>query len=197
MRFFRISGIVVGLVIAGIPAMGAPPKSMDKREVTLSEAETGAVKEFETKLADYAALHQQLEANLDKMPENATPEQIDKRRIQLRAQIKTARVGAKQGDFFNPGMLTLVKRVCATKTSGTGDGQEVKSTIMDENPGRLVDVHVNDRYPDGVPVSTMPAQLLEALPKLNDYMEYRFLGKRLVLVDAGAGVVLDITPDVL
>ncbi len=43
----------------------------------------------------------------------------------------------------------------------------------------------------------MPVQLLENLPKLPEYVEYRFLGKRFVLVDAGAGLVIDITPDVL
>lgn len=126
----------------------------------------------------------------------AKPEEIDEHRDQLRGQIKSARVGAKRGDFFTPGMEALVRRVCATTTAGS-EGEEVKSTIMDENPGKLPSITVNDRYPDSVPVTTMPTELLEALPKLSEYLEYRFLGKRLVLVDAGAGVVLDYTPDVL
>jgi hypothetical protein len=86
--------------------------------------------------------------------------------------------------------------VCSTTANGS-DGEQVQSTIEDENPGRMPTVKVNDRYPDGVPVTTMPSQLLAALPKLNQHMEYRFIGKKLILVDAGAGMVLDITPDVL
>jgi hypothetical protein len=48
-----------------------------------------------------------------------------------------------------------------------------------------------------VPVTTMPAQLLETLPKLQAPVEYRFVGERLVLVDAAAGMVIDFTPNVL
>lgn len=194
-RFFLITGATVALVVAGIYAIGAPPPSMDKRG-QLSESETQAVRDFETRLKDYAALHLEMEGNLEPIGESAKPEEIDAQRQQLRGLITTARVGAKQGDFFTPGMLALVKRVTKATTSGS-DGEAVKSTIMDENPGSIPVLTVNDRYPDGVPVATMPTELLEALPKLNDYMEYRFVGKRLVLVDAGAGIVLDFTPEVL
>jgi hypothetical protein len=217
-RFFILTSAALALVIIGIYAIGAPdtepqdqkdppvpvkagetpaqqtPASMDERTVQISEAEAEAVKEFDKKLAEYAALRQELESNLDPLDDQATPAEIDEHRNALRAQIKTARVGAKPGSFFNPGMLALIKRVCAVKV--TGDGA-VKSTIMDENPGKLPDVHINDRYPDGIPVTTMPAQLLEVLPSTSDFVEYRFIGKRLVLLDASAGVVLDITPDVL
>ena len=39
--------------------------------------------------------------------------------------------------------------------------------------------------------------LASTLPKLPEYMEYHFVGKKLVLVDAAAGVVVDFTPNVL
>ena len=169
---------------------------MEDRPVALSEAETKAVQDFEIRLKEYIALHQKLEANLDPLSEEASPEDIDEYRTQLRAQIKTARVGAKRGDLLTPGMEKLVKRVCSETFAGK-DGQQVKSTIMDENPGKLPDVSVNDRYPDGVPVTTMPAQLLETLPKLQTPVEYRFVGERLVLVDSAAGMVIDFTANVL
>ena len=195
-RFFSLTGIAVLIAIGSMYATGAPPESMEKRDVTLSGPETEAVKKFELQLAEYQKLRDQLEDNLDPLGEEATPEEIDEHRAQLRAAIKTARVGAKPGDFFTPGMESLVKRICRQAATGS-NGKEVQSTIMDENPGKLPQVGVNDRYPDGVPVATMPAELLDALPKLNPYMEYRFLGKRLVLVDAGAGMVLDVTPEVM
>jgi hypothetical protein len=180
-------------------ATGAPPEkpdSMQNRTVALSEPETEAVKGFEARLKDYAVLREKVVATAEPLSDNATPEEIDKHRQQMRGMIETARTGAKQGDFFTPGMVGLVKRVCAVKVAGKDD-KAVKETIMDENPGQLPSVGVNDRYPDGVPVTTMPSQLLEALPKLDPYLEYRFIGKRLVLVDASAGMVLDMTPDVL
>lgn len=206
-RFFAVSGVIVALAIAGIYALKAQPdapqskdnppqpKSMENRPVELGETATADVKQFEDQVIKYAELHKQLEGNLDALSTNATPEEIDAHRTQLRAAIKTARVGAKRGDLFTPGMETLVRNLCNTKTRGD-DGKEIKETIMDENV-KMPAITVNEHYPDGVPVTTMPAQLLETLPKLPEYMEYHFVGKKLVLVDAAAGLVVDFTPDVL
>ena len=69
----------------------------------------------------------------------------------------------KQGDFFTPEMEALVREAGKTLSR---EGEEIESTINDENPGKLPSVGVNDRYPDGIPVTTMPGQLLETLPKL-------------------------------
>jgi hypothetical protein len=195
-RFFSISGVIVALGIAAIYTIGAQPVSMENRSVQLTDTETAAVKKFETHVNDYASLHKQVEGNIASLDKNATPEEIDAHRTQLRAAIKTARTGAKRGDLFTPGMEAMVRRMCATKVKDGSDGQEIKSTIMDENV-KMPDVSVNEHYPDGVPVTTMPAQLLETLPRLPEYMEYHFVGKRLVLVDAAAGLVVDYTPDVL
>jgi hypothetical protein len=214
-RFFTISGLIVAVAIVAILAIGAPPssidkstdnptaqppssqpKSMDNRTPTLSAQETAAVKDFQQQVQQYADLHKKLEGNMPQLTDKATPEEIDAHRTQLRAAIKTARVGAKRGDVFTPAMETLVRRLCNNKVNDGQDGQEVKNTIMDENV-KMPAISVNEHYPDGVPVTTMPPQLLETLPKLPEYMEYHFVGKKLVLVDAAAGVVVDFTPNVL
>lgn len=111
------------------------------------------------------------------------------------ALIKTARADAKRGDLFTPGMLALVKRVLAGVVGGP-DGATIKASIMDENPG-VPNLAVNDRYPDAIPLSTMPPQVLKALPKLEEELEYRFVGERLVLMDAQAHTIIDFTDDVL
>jgi hypothetical protein len=43
----------------------------------------------------------------------------------------------------------------------------------------------------------MPPQVLKALPKLEEDLEYRFIGERLVLMDAHAHIIVDFTDDVL
>ena len=43
---------------------------------------------------------------------------------------------------------------------------------MDENTTTLK-LAVNTRYPDDLPVSTMPPQVLAMLPKLPEELEYR------------------------
>lgn len=177
------------------PPSATEPASKDTPDIVLTDAETQAVKEFEARIADYAALHQKLEATLPPLPDKATPEQIDQHQQALVALITTARKNSKRGEFFTPGMEALVRRALGALVGGP-DGKSFKATIMDENPGSL-DVGVNDRYPDVAPVTSMPVQLLETLPKLPADLEYRFLGKSLVLVCTSARIVLDLTPNVL
>ena len=160
-----------------------------------SAAETQSVVAFQARLADYVALHRQLEAGLPKLSNKASPEQVDANQRNLGLLIKNARSDAKRGQLFAPDMEALVKRTLAAIVSGA-DGRLMKASIMDENPG-VPNLNVNDRYPDSVPLSTMPPQVLESLPKLDEDIEYRFIGERLVLMDAHAHIVIDFTEDVL
>lgn len=177
------------------PASQTEPTSTDSSAFVLTDAETQVVQDFLARIADYVALHQKLEASLPTLPDNATPEQIDQHQQALLALIPTARKDAKQGDLFTPGMDALVRRALEAVLAGPG-GASPRAMIMDDNPGSL-DVGVNGRYPDVAPVSSMPVQLLERLPKLPTELEYRFVGKQMVLVCTPAGIILDLTPNVL
>jgi hypothetical protein len=65
---------------------------------------------------------------------------------------------------------------------------------MDENPVGLK-LAVNGRYPDAVPISSVPPQVLQTLPALSEDLEYRFIGDNLILLDAHAHVIADFIPD--
>jgi hypothetical protein len=43
----------------------------------------------------------------------------------------------------------------------------------------------------------MPLQVLATLPKLDEGLEYRFIGRRLVLMDTHANLMVDFTENVL
>jgi hypothetical protein len=62
---------------------------------------------------------------------------------------------------------------------------------MDENPVGQVAVSVNQRYPDDVPISTMPPDVLQKLPKMPEDLEYRFVGRHLVILDTHAHLIVD------
>ena len=179
----------------GKPVSQAEPANQADSVMVLTDAEKNVVTKFEAHVADYVALHKKLEATLPALPDKATPEQIDQHQQALIALIATARKDAKPGEFFTTDMEALVRRALGTLVGSPG-GTSFKATIMDDNPGAL-DVGVNDQYPDAAPVSSMPVQLLETLPKLPAELEYRFLGKHLVLVCTPARIVLDLTPNVL
>jgi hypothetical protein len=65
--------------------------------------------------------------------------------------------------------------------------------IMDDNPGELAN-EINGTYPEGKPLSTVPPNILAVLPRLPDDIEYRFLGRHLILLDTRANVILDRIP---
>ncbi len=171
----------------------APPATAP---IVQTAAEQETEKEFEQRVNDYAALHQKLEASIPALPEKATPEQIETHQKMMATLIQKERKNAKPGEFFTPDTVALLKRILGGTLNGADD-KAAKASVMDENPGTLPNVGVNDKYPDGIPVTSMPAELLDQLPKLPEKMEFRFLGKRLVLMDSCAAVVVDITANVL
>ena len=69
----------------------------------------------------------------------------------------------------------------------------MKASIMDENPVDPVQLklRVNGRYPDTVPLTSVPPQVLQTLPKLSEDLEYRFVGDWLILLDVHAHVIAD------
>jgi len=163
--------------------------------ITLTPEEQAAEDAFEVRLKDYIAMHRKAEAALPHLSKSSTPQEIDKNQRALGTQISAERGNAKPGEFFTPPMQGLIRRTMVAVLSGP-DGKTIKASIMDENPG-VPNLRVNDRFPDTVPLSTMPPQVLEPLPKLDEEMEYRFLGQRLVLLDTHAHIVVDYTEDVL
>jgi hypothetical protein len=68
-----------------------------------------------------------------------------------------------------------------------------RAVIEDDNPGQFSH-RINGTYPDGTPLSTMPAAILAVLPVLPSGLEYRFLGQHLILLDTKANVILDRLP---
>ena len=161
----------------------------------LSPADAAALATMNDRLKEYVALHSRLEATLPKLPKDATPEQIDSNQRQLEQLVRKARSAAKRGDLFTPEAQPVIVRLLATVFGGA-EGRQLKDSIMDENPVDVT-VAVNARYPDTVPVSTVPPQVLQTLPKLDEDMEYRFIGNNLIVLDVHAHLIADFISDAL
>jgi hypothetical protein len=61
---------------------------------------------------------------------------------------------------------------------------------MDENPVKVT-LKINARYPDQIPLSTMPPEVLAVLPPLPKTLNYRFISDQLILLDTEAHIVAD------
>jgi hypothetical protein len=161
----------------------------------LSPADAQALSTMNERLGDYIDLHTKLERSLPKLPKDATPQQIDRNQRAFEALIRKARATAKPGDIFTSEARPIIKRLLATVFGGP-EGKELKVSIMDENSTGIT-ISVNGRYPDKVPLSSVPPEVLQTLPKLTEDMEYRFIGDRLILLDTHAHVVADFIDDAL
>jgi hypothetical protein len=109
--------------------------------------------------------------------------------------MRAARQGAKQGDLFTPQAQPVIKRLIAAVFEGP-EGLKRRSSIMDENP-MGIKLAINGRYPDNVPISTMPPPVLQTLPKLTEGLEYRFVNDHLIILDVHAHIVADFIDNVL
>jgi hypothetical protein len=183
------------------PATSASPASAPPTERVvgpLSPADAQALATMNDRLKQYVELHNKLEEKLPKLPKDATPQQIDKNQRALEKLVREARATAKPGDIFTPEARPVIKRLLATVFGGP-DGKQLKASIMDENPVEpaTIKLTVNARYPDIVPLTSVPPQVLQTLPKLTEDLEYRFVGDWLILLDTHAHVVADYIDDAL
>ena len=185
----------IALALAGACVSNTPRIATHRSAVVLSASEQQVSEAFEAQVKDYMALHRKLAATLPKLSKNATAQEIDTNQRALGDLVKNARANAARGEFFTPQLQALVKRTLAAVLAGP-DGANTRGSILDENPG-VANLNVNDRYPDSIPLSTMPPQVLESLPELADDLEYRFIGERLTLMDPSAHIIIDFTDDVL
>ena len=165
----------------------APPT---KRVVgPLSEADAQALATMNDRLKAYLDVHEKLEVGLPELPKEATPQQIDAHQREFEKKMRDARKNAKQGEIFTPEAEAVIRRLLAKVFAGP-EGKALMASIMDEQPAG-VKLSVNGRYPDTVPVSTVPPEILQTLPQLTEDMEYRFIGRHLILLDTHAHVIAD------
>lgn len=174
------------------PGKRAPTTSA-KKSVNPNDAHAELIKDFLTRVNAYVALHKKYEDTLPALPKQTTPQQIDQHERALARLIQDGRKEAKQGDIFTPPMQALVRRLLAPTFSGKS-GAHVKSEILDKESKGSVTLTPNGRYPDEIPVSTVPPQVLQNLPKLPEELEYRFVRQNLILFDPHAHIIPDWVP---
>lgn len=164
----------------------------------LSPEDAAALGTMNDRLKEYLDLHLAIEKDLPGLPENATPEQIDANQREFERRIREARASAKPGDIFTAEAEPVILRLLAAVFGGDA-GRQLKASIMDENPldPDAFTLAVNKRYPDSVPLTTVPPEVLQTLPALTEDLEYRFIGSAIILLDAHAHVIADYIEDAI
>ncbi|MEO8522897.1 MAG: hypothetical protein ABI603_16130 [Acidobacteriota bacterium] len=173
----------------------APPSAAPAPAEGARRSDVPVLADFDARVKDYVALHRRLEDTLPHLSNNSTPQQIDSHQRALARLLQEARADATPGAIFTSDIQAVVQRLMA-QVFGGPDGAALKASIMDENPGPLK-LTVNSRYPDTIPLSTVPPQVLQGLPTLPEELEFRFIGRHLILMDERAHLVVDLMENVL
>jgi len=169
------------------------PVTSGKKSVNPNDADAAIIKDFLKRVDDYVALHKKLEGTLPPLPTQTSPQIVDQHERALAKLVQETRKAAKQGEIFTVPMQSLVRRLMRPVFAGK-EGAHVRSEILDnENKAKVV-LTPNARYPDEIPVSTVPPQVLQFLPKLPEELEYRFVRQNMILFDPHAHVIPDWVP---
>lgn len=149
------------------------------------DAETTA--EFIRRLQDYDALRARLEVGLPPLVVTTDADEIESFEHSLAERLRHAR-GKRRGQLFTPPMEGQLKLMLVTRADAA-----TIAAMMEDGPGEF-DVDVNDTYAKKHSLATMPPNLLLVLPDLPKDLEYRFVGRHLILRDARANMIIDEIP---
>jgi hypothetical protein len=144
--------------------------------------------DFSTRISSYVELRSRLEKGLPALTVTDDPEEIWRAQRALAIKIRIARAAARQGEIFTSAISVEFRNVLLLEMN-----PDSMAAIMDENPGEGSH-RINRAYPTGKPRASMPSDILAVLPQLPDDVEYRFLGRTLILIDTRANLILDRMP---
>jgi hypothetical protein len=157
-------------------------------------ADPAALEEFTRRLDEYVSVQRRLARESPKLKETNNPGEILAAQDVLAEKIRAARKDAHRGDIFTPEVTSLFRRLMYPELTGA-DGRETRANLNDEKAS--VRLQVNARYPASEPLQTIPPNLLANLPQLPEDMEYRVVGKDLVLRDVDANIIVDFIPNAI
>lgn len=160
-------------------------------------AKSPAAKSFNERLDVYMKVRKEAKAKTPDLKKKATPAQIQERELALVEAIRKARPDAKPGDILGPEVKPMFEALLKRSLQGPGS-QKRRDTIKEGNPkhekapGEVVPViQVNAIYPKNAPLSSVPPSILSQLPRLPEPLEYRFVGRTLILRDREANLIVD------
>jgi hypothetical protein len=154
--------------------------------------DAGLVAAFTEKVEAYNKLRRDLAKDGAKLKETNNPAEIGAAEKTLAAKIRAARVNAKRGDIFTPATEAMFRRLIRPPLKKGPDAAENKETIKEDAPKPSeVPFKVNGEYPKEAPLSTVPPDVLKALPPLPENLQYRIVGKHLILLCTQGNLIVD------
>src|SRR5581483_3611509 len=170
------------LVVVGALSMAAQQAGQD------------AAQQFESRVAEYVKLRDS-QGKTQTRPTGSAA-QVTEKRQDLAAKVRAARANAKEGDIFGPPVAQLFQQKIKESFAGP-QGPRIRTSLRHAEPVHGIKLAVNQSYPQGVPLQSTPASLLLNLPAISQGLQYRIVGRDLVLLDTNTNLVVDVLRDAI
>jgi hypothetical protein len=151
--------------------------------------------DFKNRIDHYLEIRREAAKDAPKLSETNDPAKIKVAQDSLAARIQTLRATAQPGDIFTPAIQKTIRQLLSPELKGS-EGKDTKDILKDDAP-KSVPLKVNTKYPEKTPLPTVPSNLLLSLPHLPEELEYRIVGKHLILRDTGADLIVDFMTDAI
>ena len=170
-------------IVAFLPVAGTIPRHHPA-------APSPVLTEFLDRVADYVEIRRQVAAGIAGPIVCSDPEELTRQAGQIAAAIRDARPLATEGTISTPRVTVFLRaRIAHAVRAAT-----YLTTPVGQPDDVILDVHAALPWGAG---RLLPPVLVEALPALPYELEYRFVGRHLVLLDTEADVVVDVLREAL
>jgi hypothetical protein len=150
-----------------------------------------SLKAFTDRVNAYVDMKKKLQTDLSKpKPGDRGTGKAEAREDTIAARLQAARKDVNPGAVFGdaaPYFKQIIEK--DTETRGIRDAYAAMQEVPSQNPPA-----VNAVYPEKAALATVPPMILVNLPRLPDGLEYRFMGRDLILRDRDANLVVDFVP---
>jgi len=192
-RRIRVTCLLIGFFLFAFVAPGFTGQSRAPRD----KEEARDFKIFTDRVQEYVKMQKDMEASLPTLKPTNDVEQIVEHQRALAGKIANARRAARQGDIFTHEVAERFRKIIRSEFHGA-EGRLARQTIRQDDPSKVIArLHVNDVFPEGIPLTTTPPTLLLKLPELPLELAYRFVGRDLTLIDIQARLIVDLIPNVI
>jgi hypothetical protein len=198
-----IPGLSV-MVSARVVMLRGTVQSVWPRNKAVERADPAAVAEsgqglqqFQRAVDEYAVLHQEVKGHLSPPESSRDMREFQQAVEALTAGIRRMREGARMGDIFTADATSLIFRDRIRHVlAAHGDVMLYLAPEVDDAFEETEEPVINGTFSWHNAAPT-PLCFLVVLPELPNFLQYRFVGRDLVLVDIDADLIVDVLPRAL
>jgi hypothetical protein len=189
-----IWGVALLLGSTALPARTFAVQNVNPATAAVQNDDDPAFGGFAAAVADYIKMRQALGDEVPPLRVTANPAEYIKASDILAVAIQRARPNARQGDFFKEDVKRVIQARIAEALRDL-DFAAITGANDPEEKSQVGTLRTYARFPESGPLATMPPSILQVLPQLPEALEYRFVGRDLILRDSQARLILDFIPD--